>query len=206
MRIAVWHNLPTGGGLRAMVDQVNGLVLRGHQVVVYCPDDVVAQEPHFADGVEVRSFPLRLLTGRLSWSALPPAPVVLDRLRAVHRHLDLVAGDIARGRFDIVYAGSCRYLRAAGLAARVPLPSVLYLGEPYRWLYEALPELPWLGHLPTGGSGPASSPGPPDVRPAWAGTPVFGLRREPSWPLCGRTSGFSSTPRSAARACCARTG
>src|SRR5216683_2521051 len=37
MKIAVWHNLPSGGGKRALYDHVRGLVARGHSVEVWCP-------------------------------------------------------------------------------------------------------------------------------------------------------------------------
>src|SRR6266478_2732631 len=37
MRIAVWHNLPSGGGKRALFHQVKGLVKRGHAVKIWCP-------------------------------------------------------------------------------------------------------------------------------------------------------------------------
>ncbi len=42
--------------------------------------------------------------------------------------------------------GSTCFLQApANSSARfVRLPAVLYLQEPFRWLYEALPQLPWL--------------------------------------------------------------
>src|SRR5438034_4095223 len=37
MRIAVWHNLPMGGGKRALYEHVCGLVQRGHYVEAWCP-------------------------------------------------------------------------------------------------------------------------------------------------------------------------
>src|SRR4029077_7010565 len=37
MRIAVWHNLPSGGGKRALYEHVRGLVQRGHYVEAWCP-------------------------------------------------------------------------------------------------------------------------------------------------------------------------
>jgi len=37
LRIAVWHNLPTGGGKRALYCHVRGLVERGHTVEAWCP-------------------------------------------------------------------------------------------------------------------------------------------------------------------------
>src|SRR5688572_32875511 len=37
MRIAVWHNLPSGGGKRALYDHVKGLTDRGHYVESWRP-------------------------------------------------------------------------------------------------------------------------------------------------------------------------
>src|SRR5712692_7073843 len=37
MRIAVWHNLPSGGGKRALYYHVRGLLERGHTVESWCP-------------------------------------------------------------------------------------------------------------------------------------------------------------------------
>jgi len=37
MRIAVWHNLPSRGGKRALYEHVCGLVQRGHYVEAWCP-------------------------------------------------------------------------------------------------------------------------------------------------------------------------
>mgnify|MGYP003343066273 CR=1 FL=1 len=37
MRIAVWHNLPSGGGKRALWNHVRGLLARGHHVEAFCP-------------------------------------------------------------------------------------------------------------------------------------------------------------------------
>ena len=37
MRLAVWHNLPSGGGKRAFHGQVAGLIQRGHEVEAWCP-------------------------------------------------------------------------------------------------------------------------------------------------------------------------
>lgn len=38
MNIALYHNLPSGGARRAMVEMVKGLVARGHTLDEYCPE------------------------------------------------------------------------------------------------------------------------------------------------------------------------
>ena len=37
MKIALYHNLPSGGARHAMVEMVKGLVVHGHTVDEYCP-------------------------------------------------------------------------------------------------------------------------------------------------------------------------
>jgi len=52
--------------------------------------------------------------------------------------------------FDILYAASCIFYHTPHIGRFVQLPSVLYLQEPNRPLYEALPELPWVARDWTG--------------------------------------------------------
>src|SRR5216683_127828 len=100
MRIAVWHNLPSGGGKRALYDHVRGLVSRGHEVE--------------------------------------------HSIAAMDAHCRACAQEINRGGFDILFANSCQFFRTTAIGRFATIPSVLYLQEPYRWLYEALPRLRWL--------------------------------------------------------------
>src|SRR5207247_7946286 len=46
--------------------------------------------------------------------------------------------------FDLLFAAPCQWLSVPPVARYSRLPSVLYLQEPQRFLYEAHPELPWL--------------------------------------------------------------
>jgi glycosyltransferase involved in cell wall biosynthesis len=125
-----------------MVDHVVGLLALGHDVELFCPPEVVDVHPLFPKGVQVHRVPLSCATPNRAWSPTPIAPVVLDRLRALRAHAIAVGRLVAGGRFDVLYAGACRLTRAPLVAVYAETPSVLYLGEPYRWLYEALPELP----------------------------------------------------------------
>ncbi len=125
-----------------MTDHVAGLLARGHSVEIFCPPEVSDLHPRFPQGVRQHHVPLEMHIRDRAWSPTPIAPVVLDRLHALRRHASAAGKMIARGSFDVLYSGACRFTRAPLVAAYVPIPSVLYLGEPYRWLYEALPELP----------------------------------------------------------------
>jgi glycosyltransferase involved in cell wall biosynthesis len=148
MRIAIWHDLPSGGGKRALHDQVRGLVARGHSVEIWCPDT--------AD----RSYlPLSPLAPEhvlpLGWRDVSTRSGLRDRVRWVlrdrHRNLAMLerhcracADEINRGGFDVLLAHACRFVAVAPIARFVEAPRVLYLQEPNRALYEAMPTWPWL--------------------------------------------------------------
>src|ERR1700730_6290059 len=63
MKIAVWHNLPSGGGKRALYDQVRGLVDRGHEVEAWCPPSANRTYLPLSDLVPEHVVPL---SGRLN--------------------------------------------------------------------------------------------------------------------------------------------
>ena len=144
MRIAVWHNLPSGGGKRALYGHVAGLVARGHTVEAWCPPTADRQY-----------LPLDAIISEhvvdLKW----PVPYTLsDRLgitlaaerqiSEMDAHCRACAEEIDRGDFDILFANCCMFFRATSIGRFTKIPSVIYLGEPYRWLYEAMPRLCWL--------------------------------------------------------------
>ncbi|MEA2175641.1 MAG: hypothetical protein QOD00_3233 [Blastocatellia bacterium] len=147
MKIAVWHNLPSGGGKRALYDHVKGLVERGHTVEAWCPP--TADETYL---------PLRELIREhvvpFDWqqpkATLPLARLLshyrnpVNMLKAMDRHCRQCAGEINAGGFDLLLANPCRFFRTTSIARHAKIPGVLYLQEPYRWLYEAMPQLPWV--------------------------------------------------------------
>lgn len=147
MKIAVWHNLPSGGGKRALYYHLKGLVERGHHVEIWCPPTAdrtfwplgaLAQE-HI---VEPSPSPAQggLLARRFFW----PYRNITTALRALDRHCVRCAREIEAGGFDVVFANTCMLSAASPIGRRCARPSVLYLGEPHRRLYEAMPELPRL--------------------------------------------------------------
>ena len=143
MRIAVWHNLPSGGGKRALHEHVRGLVGRGHHVEAWCPPTADRSYLPLADLV-----PEHVVD--LDWPAPPRWTDHLHVTLQVQRHLAAMdahcqrcAEQIGRGRFDVLFANTCQFLAASPIARFVPIPSVLYLQEPYRYLYEAMPRMWW---------------------------------------------------------------
>jgi glycosyltransferase involved in cell wall biosynthesis len=149
MKIAVWHNLPSGGGKRALYDQVRGLVARGHEVEAWCPPTadhsylpLSAIVPEHEVSLKLRSFSLsspdRLHNLHpLRWSASA-------RLRAMDEHCRECARQMRGKEFDLLFAACCIFFHTPRIGRFVDIPSVVYLQEPNRPVYEAQPELPWL--------------------------------------------------------------
>jgi glycosyltransferase involved in cell wall biosynthesis len=151
VKIAIWHNLPSGGGKRALHDHVRGLLERGHTLEAWCPDSADQSYLPLADLIPEHRLPLgtQLARGPLARLARPYREIA-DRLAALDRHCRECAAAINAGGFDLLFANSCQFVRAAPIGRYVQLPKVLYLQEPYRWLYEALPRLPWAALPPAG--------------------------------------------------------
>jgi hypothetical protein len=61
----------------------------------------------------------------------------------MEEHRRTCVDEIETGSFDVIFANSCALFRTSPIGRLTNLPSVLYLGEPYRRLFEALPKLPW---------------------------------------------------------------
>jgi glycosyltransferase involved in cell wall biosynthesis len=145
MKIAVWHNLPSGGGKRALYDHVRGLVARGHTVEAWCP--LTADREFLPLGIPEHVVDLAWPPDRLI-DKLGIRLVIKRQLAAMDAHCRACAEQIDRGGFDILFANSCKFLRTTPIGRFTKTPSVLYLQEPFRWLYEALPRLPWLALPP----------------------------------------------------------
>jgi len=144
MRIAVWHNLPSGGGRRALHDHVRGLVARGHTVEAWCPPtadrEFLPFDPAVREHVVDLAWPI-------PWRRSDEWQITLEierSLAVMDAHCRRCATEIDRGGFDILFANSCMLFRTNPIARFAKTPAVLYLQEPMRWLYEAQPTLPWL--------------------------------------------------------------
>ena len=66
-------------------------------------------------------------------------------ISAMKKHSKLAAEAIEKGGFDILFANTCMQYHSPFVGRYTSIPSVLYLQEPNRFLYEALPYLPWVG-------------------------------------------------------------
>ena len=171
MRIAVWHNLSSGGGKRALFDQVRGLIDAGHSVEAWCPPTADRTFLPLSELAPEHVVPLAdPAAGRGNpRGPLGPGRRMAARLRAMDDHCRAVAGQIDAGGFDVTLAHPCIFFRVTPLARHLFGPAAVYVAEPYRPLYEASggsvdgsvdgqsrPRLPWLAAA--GLRDPAPSP------------------------------------------------
>lgn len=150
MRIAVWHNTPSGGARRALYYHVRGLVARGHEVESWCPSTAdpsylplgrLAPEHvvQFDSSPEARNGPI--------WRYVR----AFLRMREMDRVCKQAAREIQEGRFDVLLANSCFYYAVPFIVRYLNMPKAVYLQEPFRRFYEAGPVLPWIGRAESGG-------------------------------------------------------
>jgi len=147
LRIAIWHNLPSGGGKRQLYNHVKGLLDRGHYIESWCPDTADTDYLPLGKVIKENVVPLQKKRS-LYHSPVRPIGITRELLDTLETHCSVCAEEILRGKFDVLFANACMFLRTTPIAKYLNLPSALYLGEPYRWFYEAMPELPWIAPLP----------------------------------------------------------
>jgi len=152
MKIAVWHNLVTGGAKRALHMHVKGLHQRGHRIHVYSTtvsDRQYLPLAPYADSETLLPLQADPSDRRASWRLdkdfrSKSAEQRIHKLEQIRHHTIACAKLIAAEKCDVLFGNSCQFNYNSPIGSAVPLPSVSYLQEPYRPFYEASPRLPWL--------------------------------------------------------------
>jgi glycosyltransferase involved in cell wall biosynthesis len=145
MRIALFHNLPSGGAKRALYEMVRRLVGE-HTIDVFTLSSANMAfgdiRPFVHDHRVVEFTPRPLLGspfGRLNqairWS-------YLRRLRGVTA---VIAEEIRRGGYDLLFAHPCQFEKCSSVVQFVDVPVVYFCQEPLRILYEETPLRPYDG-------------------------------------------------------------
>jgi glycosyltransferase involved in cell wall biosynthesis len=144
MRLALYHNLPSGGAKRALHETVRRLAAQ-HELTVYtlstAAHDYCDLSP-FVRAQHVSAFKPRRLY-HSPWGRLNQLQRWRDlfRLQAIEYQM---ARAIDHAAYDVVYVQPSQWTQAPPLLQRLRTPSVYYLHEPPRRLYEA--DLPRPGH------------------------------------------------------------
>lgn len=145
MRIAVYHNLPSGGAKRTLYEMVRRLAAK-HQVDLFtlsCANHEFADLRPFAHQHNVYDFAPRPLFqspfGRfnqlLRWADL-------QRLQKLTQK---IGADIDQGGYDVLFVHPCQFEKSPSVLQFVHIPTVYYCQEPLRHLYEAAPYRPYDG-------------------------------------------------------------
>ena len=138
MKLALWNNLPSGGGKRALRAMAEGLIARGHQLESWCPPTACLDfEPmaelmseHVVDYRRLRRRPLnRFLPGRRGFGR---------QYREMERHAQECARQIDAGGFDACLIGNCQEFAVPPIGRYLKTPTVHYCQELWRGLHEAL--------------------------------------------------------------------
>ncbi len=147
MKIAVWHNLPSGGGKRALYDHVRGLRARGHTVESWCPPTADQSYLPLGDLIPEHVVPA-LRRPRSSAYSLAHLLTLRTYAQSILSEFDeyarQCAEEINRSGCDLLFANSSADIATSSIGRYVKLPKLLYLQEPFRYLYEAEPHLPWM--------------------------------------------------------------
>lgn len=138
MKIALWNNLPSGGGKRAFTAMAAGLLNRGHKLESWCPptadrefDPLSAIMPeHVVEYVQLRRRRrLRFVPGRLGHGR---------QYAAMERHAQECAWQIDSLNFDVCLIGNCQEFAVPPIGRYLKTPSVHYCGELSRSIHEAI--------------------------------------------------------------------
>jgi Glycosyltransferase len=148
MKIAVWHNLPSGGGKRALYYHVRGLVERGHSVEAWCPSTSDRNYLPLTELITEHVLPIDIGQQGKSVERSPLLRLEgyqLRQAKALNEHCRQCAHEINRRNFDILFANSSIVHAVSSIGRYVKTKKVLYLQEPHRSLYEAGESgLPWV--------------------------------------------------------------
>jgi glycosyltransferase involved in cell wall biosynthesis len=145
LRIAVYHNLHSGGAKRVTAEHVQRLA-RCHAVTLFAPS--TADKRFATENQTVGEVP----TVRLEFQPLRELRSPLGRLNQVirlfnARRMDQLAQKFAaridQGGFDVVLVHPCQMTQAPQLLRHLRTPSLYYVHELPRRLYEELPARPY---------------------------------------------------------------
>lgn len=146
MNIAIYHNLPSGGGKRALCEVTKRLAQR-HAVDAYT---LSTAEHDFCD---IRPFCRK--HSAFTFRPLPLARSPLGRFNQGIRSLDLlrlrtlqrrIASQVDAADYDVVFVHNCQYGQSPSLLQFLRTPSVYYCQEPPRQIYEPRMNRPYADH------------------------------------------------------------
>jgi glycosyltransferase involved in cell wall biosynthesis len=142
LRIAVWHNLGSGGAKRALYGHVKALKEHGFYLEAWTSD---MSSPDYMPLSDLITENRKTLKKDYERVIKIKNPVISEQrlIKLIDRHCKECTREIESGNFDILFANSCTITYMPYIGEFTGLPKILYLGEPYRVLHEAMPENIW---------------------------------------------------------------
>jgi len=144
MRIAVYHNLTSGGAKRALNEQMKRLQdrLTFDVYTLESADHEFADIRQFAASYKIYPFnPLPLFES--PFGRLNQAVRLLD-LRRLRKLTRRIGAEIESEDYDVVYVNPCQFENAPGVIRSLRRsPAVFYCQEPLRIAYETMPRRPY---------------------------------------------------------------
>jgi glycosyltransferase involved in cell wall biosynthesis len=147
LKIALWNNLPSGGGKRAFYELANGLKKRGHQLESWCPPTANREYLPLGNLIteNVVDYEIISYKPKRKWEVLMHNTLKFQKqLAAMEDHCRKCADEINAGNFDVLFCGNCWSFAVPPIAKYIKCPKVIYHQEPKRSLHEARPRLPWV--------------------------------------------------------------
>jgi len=145
MRIALYHNLPSGGAKRTLFEMVRRLA-GTHEIDVFTlssANQTFADLRPYAHHHYIYNFEawplLNSPFGRANQAIRLADLVRLGRLN------QKIAQDISQGGYDVLFAHPCQFEKCPSVVRFAQLPVVYYCQEPLRKLYETAPYRPYEG-------------------------------------------------------------
>jgi glycosyltransferase involved in cell wall biosynthesis len=134
MKIAAFHNLPSGGAKRALYGFVKYLTKSGHLVDVFVPstaDETFLPLKDVANKVYV--FPVRKTISGAIYSTLCYVPPIKISLRDLEKTEKEIADAINKKDYDVVFSEQDKYTMSPFFLKFIKKPAVYYCQQPSRF-------------------------------------------------------------------------
>lgn len=142
LKIAIFHDLPSGGAKRSLYQYCSCLSSRGHILDAFIPE--TADENYLPlDDVVTRKIIYPVNSKRILKRVTEKSNILV---RFLTFHMDLyyrnrcqkeIADDINKGDYDIAFVHHSAYTQSPFLLRYLSVPSVYFMQEPKRGIYEA---------------------------------------------------------------------
>jgi glycosyltransferase involved in cell wall biosynthesis len=142
MRVAIFHNLPSGGAKRSLHEWTRRLASR-HELTLYtlaAADESYLDLRPLVDKVTLYAYAKPLHNRSLTLNGFLLRFSDLRRLRSLSER---IAGEIDAADYDVVFVNHCQYTQAPYVLQYLRSSSVYYCQEPPRWLVEPAPPRPF---------------------------------------------------------------